>query len=154
MFKNDYLATKPLVERDSQLLWHPYAPLNAHPMYAVTHAKESTLVLEDRNGRTYRAIDAMSSWWSQVHGYRNPFLDEALATQTQKFSHVMFGGLTHEPAVELAEKLVALTPNGLNHVFLADSGSIAVEVSLKLAVQFQSAVGRPQRRGFLALRGG
>lgn len=123
-------------------------------MYAVTHAKESTLVLEDRNGRTYRAIDAMSSWWSQVHGYRNPFLDEALATQTQKFSHVMFGGLTHEPAVELAEKLVALTPNGLNHVFLADSGSIAVEVSLKLAVQFQSAVGRPQLRGFLALRGG
>ena len=96
----------------------------------------------------------MSSWWSAIHGYRNPILDDAIRTQVATFSHVMFGGLTHEPAVRLAEELIRLAPDPLRHVFFADSGSVSVEVALKLAVQFQNASGRPGRHRFLALRGG
>ena len=96
----------------------------------------------------------MASWWSMVHGYRNPALDAAAHAQIDRFSHVMFGGLTHEPAVELAERLVAMAPGDLQHVFLADSGSISVEVALKLALQYQDACGKPERQRFLALRGG
>ena len=95
----------------------------------------------------------MSSWWCAIHGYRNPVLDAALRDQAARFSHVMFGGLTHEPAVALAEQLVALSPAPLQHVFFADSGSVSVEVAMKLAVQYQAAVGRPERRRFVALRG-
>ena len=99
------------------------------------------------------AIDAMSSWWCAVHGHGHPDLDSALHAQVDRFSHVMFGGLTHEPAVALAEELVRITPDPLAHVFFADSGSVSMEVALKLAVQVQAARGRPERRRFLALRG-
>ncbi|MEX3610580.1 adenosylmethionine--8-amino-7-oxononanoate transaminase [Rothia sp. LK2588] len=152
MFKKS--APAELVARDRGLLWHPYAPLNSRPLYAVTDAYASTLELQTESGTTHRVIDAMSSWWCQVHGYRHPVLDAALYEQSRRFSHVMFGGLTHEPAVELAERLADLAPGDLNHVFLADSGSVSVEVALKLAVQYQAARGRTDRRRFLALRGG
>ncbi|MDO4241527.1 MAG: adenosylmethionine--8-amino-7-oxononanoate transaminase [Microbacteriaceae bacterium] len=145
---------KSLIERDRGLLWHPYAPLTGTQMYAVRGAAGSTLNLHLPDGRETRVLDAMSSWWCQVHGYKNPVLDAALSAQAERFSHVMFGGLTHEPAVVLAEKLRQIAPGDLDHVFLADSGSVSVEVALKLAVQYQLAQGRGARRRFIALRGG
>lgn len=144
----------PLVARDRGLVWHPYAPLDGDAPYAVHGAAGTRLSLAAQDGTEFDAVDAMSSWWSAVHGYKNPVLDTALLEQAGKFSHVMFGGLTHEPAVALAEKLVARSPEGLEHVFFADSGSVSVEVALKLAVQYQSGMGRPGRTRFLALRGG
>lgn len=142
-----------LLARDSGLLWHPYASVDAGAHYAVTGAEGVRLRLEGESG-THEVIDSMASWWSMVHGYRNPVLDAAAHAQIDRFSHVMFGGLTHAPAVELAEKLVAMVPGELAHVFLADSGSISVEVALKLALQYQHARGHGRRRRFLALRGG
>lgn len=141
-----------LLDRDRGLLWHPYAALDGPAPYAVRGAAGVRLDLEAANGARFDAIDAMSSWWCAVHGYRHPVLDAAAHAQVDRFSHVMFGGLTHEPAVRLAEDLAART--GLPHVFLADSGSVSVEVALKLAVQVQAARGRPERRRFVALRGG
>jgi adenosylmethionine-8-amino-7-oxononanoate aminotransferase len=119
----------------------------------VRSASGVTLSLEADDGEVFEAIDAMSSWWCMIHGYRNPALDEALRSQMERFSHVMFGGLTHEPAVRLAEALVRLSPAPLEHVFFADSGSVSVEVALKLAVQFQVAKGHVGRHRFLACRG-
>jgi adenosylmethionine---8-amino-7-oxononanoate aminotransferase len=141
-----------LLERDRGLVWHPYAALDGPAPYAVRGAAGVRLDLEAADGARFTAIDAMSSWWCAIHGYRHPVLDAAAHAQVDRFSHVMFGGLTHEPAVRLAEELAALT--GLPHVFLADSGSVSVEVALKLAVQVQAARGRPGRRRFVALRGG
>jgi adenosylmethionine-8-amino-7-oxononanoate aminotransferase len=143
-----------LIGRDRGLLWHPYAPLDGPAPYAVAAAEGVRLRLVAADGTRYEAVDAMSSWWCAIHGYRNPVLDAAARGQLDRFSHVMFGGLTHEPAVELAERLIAMAPPPLAHVFFADSGSVSVEVSLKLAVQYQAARGRPGRRRFLALRGG
>lgn len=143
-----------LLERDAGLLWHPYASLDAGAHYAVREAHGAQLVLEDTAGTRREVIDGMSSWWSTVHGYRHPALDAAARGQLERFSHVMFGGLTHQPAIELAERLVALAPESLRHVFLADSGSISVEVALKLALQYQEAKGRTGRHRFAALRGG
>ncbi|QIV87911.1 adenosylmethionine--8-amino-7-oxononanoate transaminase [Glutamicibacter mishrai] len=143
-----------LLSRDVGLVWHPYAPLDAGAHYAVLEANGTQLVLEDAAGTRHEVLDGMSSWWSAVHGYRHRVLDAAVRTQLERFSHVMFGGLTHEPAIELAERLVEMTPNGLRHVFLADSGSISVEVALKLALQYQEAMGHTERHRFAALRGG
>lgn len=154
LFPDPLLPARSLVARDRGLLWHPYAPLDGPAPYAVLGASGTTLQLEDADGERFEVVDAMSSWWSAVHGYRNPALDAALTVQAGKFSHVMFGGLTHQPAVELAEQLIAMTPEHLEHVFFADSGSVSVEVALKLAVQYQTAAGYPQRSTFLALRGG
>ncbi len=133
-----------LVERDRRHLWHPYAPVVADPLYAVVDACGTRLTLDD--GRVL--VDGMSSWWSAIHGYRHPVLDAALHAQVDRFAHVMFGGLTHEPAVVLAETLVAITPPALTRVFFADSGSVAVEVALKMAVQ---ATGIPR---VMTIRGG
>jgi adenosylmethionine-8-amino-7-oxononanoate aminotransferase len=143
-----------LLTRDRGLVWHPYAALDGPTPYAVVEADGVRLTLEAGDGARFDAIDAMSSWWCAIHGYRHPVLDAALAEQAARFSHVMFGGLTHEPAVALAERLVALSPAPLEHVFFADSGSVSIEVAMKLAVQYQTAVGRPDRRRFVALRGG
>ncbi|MGO2327792.1 adenosylmethionine--8-amino-7-oxononanoate transaminase [Glutamicibacter arilaitensis] len=143
-----------LLARDAGLLWHPYAPLDDGARYAVTAARGTRLSLEDARGERHEVFDGMSSWWSAVHGYRHPALDAAARGQLDRFSHVMFGGLTHRPAIELAERLVTLAPEGLSHVFLADSGSISVEVALKLALQYQDAKGRSGRSRFAALRGG
>src|SRR5580700_12152766 len=90
-------------------------------------------------------VDGMSSWWAAIHGYRHPVLDAAVTEQLGRMSHVMFGGLTHEPAVRLAERLVAITPDGLDRVFFSDSGSVSVEVAIKLCLQFQRAIGHPER---------
>jgi adenosylmethionine-8-amino-7-oxononanoate aminotransferase len=133
-----------LVDRDRQHLWHPYAPVVADPLFAVVDACGTRLTLDD--GRVL--VDGMSSWWASIHGYRHPVLDAALHQQVDRFAHVMFGGLTHAPAVELAELLVSITPASLNRVFFADSGSVAVEVALKMAVQ---ATGIPR---VLTVRGG
>nr|WP_307028288.1 adenosylmethionine--8-amino-7-oxononanoate transaminase [Arthrobacter globiformis] len=149
-----------LIQRDRARLWHPYAPASPDlPLWEVEAAGGVRLRLRGEDGTRHEVIDAMSSWWSVIHGYRHPVLDAAAKAQLAKFSHVMFGGLTHPPAVELAERLVALAPgapgrSGLERVFLADSGSVAVEAALKLAVQFQTGVGHPRRQRFLSLRGG
>ncbi|WP_416416740.1 adenosylmethionine--8-amino-7-oxononanoate transaminase [Paenarthrobacter aromaticivorans] len=148
-----------LIERDRASLWHPYAPASGTlPLWEVEAADGVALRLRDEDGRTHEVLDAMSSWWSVIHGYRHPVLDAAVQRQLGSFSHVMFGGLTHQPAVDLAENLLALAPRDpgrqLERVFLADSGSVSVEVALKLAVQFQTASGRPQRQRFLTVRGG
>ena len=143
-----------LAARDRGLLWHPYAALDGPAPYTVEAAEGVTLTLVSPEGERIEAIDGMASWWCAVHGYRNPELDRAVVDQVTEFSHVMFGGLTHRPAVELAELLVEVTPPELQHVFFADSGSVSVEVALKLAVQYQAARGRPERRRILTVRGG
>jgi len=147
--------TRTLIQRDRAALWHPYSPVDAvEPMWEVEAADGVRLRLRGEDGRSHDVIDGMSSWWCMIHGYRNPVLDAAVAEQAGRFSHVMFGGLTHAPAVDLAELLVEITPAGLEHVFFADSGSVCVEVALKLAVQFQGARGRHKRQRMLSVRGG
>jgi adenosylmethionine-8-amino-7-oxononanoate aminotransferase len=143
-----------LTSRDRGLVWHPYAPLDGPDPYAVHSASGVTLELSAGDGERFTATDAMASWWCAIHGYRHPDLDAAAHAQIDRFSHVMFGGLTHEPAVALAERLTAIAPGPMAHVFFADSGSVSVEVALKLALQFQAAVGRPERQRFLTVRGG
>ncbi|MGO4661979.1 adenosylmethionine--8-amino-7-oxononanoate transaminase [Terrabacter sp. 2TAF16] len=144
----------PLAARDRGLVWHPYAPLDGPEPYAVEGASGVRLSLTAPDGEQFEAVDAMASWWCAVHGYRNPVLDAATHEQVDRFSHVMFGGLTHEPAVRLAERLTTMAPGPMAHVFFADSGSVSVEVALKLALQYQAARGRPDRQRFLTVRGG
>ncbi len=140
-----------LVDRDRAVVWHPYASVvRPSPLYPVVEARGTRLVLED--GR--ELVDGMSSWWAAIHGFRHPVLDAALHAQVDGFSHVMFGGLTHEPAVGLAETLVGITPEPLSRVFFSDSGSVAVEVAVKLALQTWQGRGRPERRLLLTVRGG
>jgi adenosylmethionine-8-amino-7-oxononanoate aminotransferase len=154
------MSSRSLIQRDRETLWHPYAPASADlPLWEVEAADGVRLQLRAEDGTRHEVVDAMSSWWSVIHGYRNPVLDTAAKRQLESFSHVMFGGLTHAPAVELAERLVDMAPAApgkqrLERAFLADSGSVAVEVALKLAVQFQTASGHPQRQRFLSIRGG
>jgi adenosylmethionine-8-amino-7-oxononanoate aminotransferase len=118
--------------------------------HVVASAEGVRLTLAD--GR--ELVDGMSSWWAAIHGYRHPVLDAALVEQAQRMSHVMFGGLTHAPAVELAATLVDITPDGLEHVFLCDSGSVGVEVAIKMALQAQRALGHPRRQCLATWRGG
>ncbi|WP_408015948.1 adenosylmethionine--8-amino-7-oxononanoate transaminase [Rhodococcus chondri] len=145
------LAPDRIAALDAAHLWHPYGafPASTQPL-VVDSAHGTRLVLAD--GR--ELVDGMSSWWSAVHGYRHPVLDAAVADQVAKMSHVMFGGLTHAPAARLAELLVGITPAGLDKVFLADSGSVSVEVAIKIALQYQRAVGRPERHRLMTWRGG
>lgn len=147
-----------LARADRDLLWHPYAPPSTPaPLPVVRSARGARLVIEDERG-THEVVDAMASWWCAIHGYRHPDLDDAVRSQVDAFSHVMFGGLTHAPAVELAEALVDLAPEGLTRVFLADSGSVAMEVALKVVRQVALARtgGDPTRARtrFATLRGG
>jgi adenosylmethionine-8-amino-7-oxononanoate aminotransferase len=132
-------------------VWHPYSALPGAPApLPVISAEGVRLRLAD--GR--ELIDGMSSWWCAIHGYRHPALDGALREQLERMAHVMFGGLTHEPAVRLAERLIDIAPQGLQHVFFADSGSVSVEVGIKMALQYQRAVGHPERSRLLTIRGG
>ncbi len=140
-----------LVTRDRATAWHPYAPMPARsPSLPVVAASGSLLTLAD--GR--ELVDGMSSWWAAIHGYRHPVLDAALQRQLGEVAHVMFGGITHPAAVELAEVLVEITPAGLAHVFLCDSGSVAVEVAMKMAIQHWLGKGQPHRHRMLTVRGG
>ena len=140
-----------LLARDRRCVWHPYSAIEADtPLFPVVSASGVRLKLAD--GR--ELIDGMSSWWAAIHGYNVPALNAAATAQLAQMSHVMFGGLTHAPAVELCERLVELAPAGLSAVFLADSGSVAVEVAIKMALQYAQARGQPGRRRLLSLRGG
>ncbi|WP_344610963.1 adenosylmethionine--8-amino-7-oxononanoate transaminase [Dactylosporangium salmoneum] len=140
-----------LIALDREHVWHPYAPMPA---------TQSPLVVSSASGVRLRLadgrelVDGMSSWWAAIHGYANPVLDAAVRDQLGRMSHVMFGGLTHEPAVRLARTLVDITPGPLAHVFFCDSGSVAVEVAIKMCLQYQLSLGRPQKRRMLTWRGG
>jgi adenosylmethionine-8-amino-7-oxononanoate aminotransferase len=139
-----------LIALDRAHVWHPYASMtDPGPVYPVVSASGVRLTLAD--GR--EVVDGMSSWWAAIHGYRHPVLDAAVRDQLGRMAHVMFGGLTHPAAVGLAERLVRITPEPLAHVFFSDSGSVAVEVAIKMALQFWQASGRPRRR-LLTVRGG
>lgn len=136
---------------DKQHLWHPYTSMqNPLPVYPVKSAEGVRLQLE--NGMTL--IDGMASWWSAIHGYRHPVLDAAVKAQLDVMPHVMFGGLTHAPAVELGKRLVKLTPAGLTQVFFSDSGSVSVEVAIKMALQYWIGREQPARNRLLTLRKG
>ncbi|WP_040865986.1 adenosylmethionine--8-amino-7-oxononanoate transaminase [Nocardia exalbida] len=136
---------------DAEHVWHPYGgfPATTEPL-VVTAAAGTRLTLAD--GR--EVVDGMSSWWAAIHGYRHPVLDAALVGQSRRMSHVMFGGLTHEPAARLAELLVESTPAGLDKVFLCDSGSVSVEVAVKMCLQYWRSLGKPEKRRLLTWRGG
>lgn len=142
-------VSSPTRNFDAAHVWHPYAAASESGL-VVREAEGVHLVLEDGT----RLLDGMASWWSAIHGYRHPVLQAALAEQVSRMSHVMFGGLTHEAAVELARALLAIAPEGLETVFFSDSGSVSVEVAIKMALQYQRGEGREGRTRLMALRGG
>jgi adenosylmethionine-8-amino-7-oxononanoate aminotransferase len=136
---------------DQQNIWHPYAkvpnPVKAHKVLST-----EGVYLNLDNGR--RVIDGMSSWWSAIHGYNHPILNQAVTEQLKKMSHVMFGGLTHQPAIDLAKTLVKITPENLSKVFFSDSGSMSVEVALKMALQYWHNKDEKNKQKFITIRGG
>lgn len=144
-------ATTALLAADAEHVWHPYGgfPASTEPLPVVS---ASGVRLRLADGR--ELIDGMSSWWAAIHGYRHPHLDAAAHRQVDTMSHVMFGGLTHAPAVELATRLARMAPGELNKVFLADSGSVSVEVAAKMAIQYQRSLGRPERTRLATWRRG
>jgi adenosylmethionine---8-amino-7-oxononanoate aminotransferase len=145
------LSPEKLSELDSRRVWHPYAPMpGTHQPLVVASASGVRL----RLASGAELVDGMSSWWAAIHGYAHPALDAAAREQLGRMSHVMFGGLTHEPAVVLCDRLAALAPDGLEHVFLCDSGSVSVEVAVKMCLQYWRSRGRPRKRRLLTWRGG
>lgn len=140
-----------LIKFDKRHLWHPYSKMECDlPVHAVASASGVRLKLTDGK----ELIDGMSSWWCAIHGYNHPVMNEAIAAQMDSMSHVMFGGLTHRPAAQLAKTLIELSPDSLDCVFYADSGSVAVEVAMKMAVQFWHAKDRAEKQRFITFRNG
>ncbi|AZK93005.1 MULTISPECIES: adenosylmethionine--8-amino-7-oxononanoate transaminase [Streptomyces] len=149
------LPVPELLALDRAHVWHPYAPMpgRTDPLVVASASGVRLRLAEPAHGR-HELIDGMSSWWSALHGYNHPVLNEAARGQLDRMSHVMFGGLTHEPAVRLAARLVEITPEPLRHVFLSDSGSVSVEVAVKMCLQYWRSAGRPAKQRLLTWRGG
>ncbi|MDG4864605.1 adenosylmethionine--8-amino-7-oxononanoate transaminase [Streptomyces sp. T-3] len=147
----DQLPVRDLLALDRRHVWHPYGPMPG---------RQEPLVVDSASGVRLRLadggelVDGMSSWWSAIHGYNHPVLNDAVRGQLEKMSHVMFGGLTHEPAVRLSKRLVDMSPAGLEHVFLCDSGSVSVEVAIKMCLQYWRSLGRPEKKRLFTWRGG
>lgn len=140
-----------LLDFDKNHVWHPYTSMSKPlPSYLVESANGVHINLASGE----KVIDGMSSWWSVLHGYNHPELNQALIKQTEKFAHVMFGGLTHEPAIALSKTLIEITPAGLNKVFLSDSGSVAVEVALKMSLQYWHSKNKPEKHKILTVKNG
>ena len=136
---------------DADHIWHPYTSIeNALPVYAIDSANGVYLNMPDGK----KLVDGMSSWWTAIHGYNHPILNKALQEQSEKMAHVMFGGITHKPAIELAKLLVNLTPEPLQKVFLCDSGSVSVEVAIKMSLQYWHAKGQPDKNKVLTIKNG
>ena len=145
------MDVKRILDLDHAHVWHPYSAMETElPVYPVVSASGVRIKLAD--GR--ELIDGMSSWWCAIHGYNHPEMNQALESQLSNMAHVMFGGLTHAPAVELAAKLVEITPDPLQSVFFSDSGSVSVEVAMKMAIQYWNAKGYPHKQHFLTIRNG
>ncbi|MBZ4017707.1 adenosylmethionine--8-amino-7-oxononanoate transaminase [Streptomyces purpurogeneiscleroticus] len=144
-----------LLALDRQHVWHPYGPMPGKddPLVIESAAGVRLRTAEPVQGHT-ELVDGMSSWWSAIHGYNHPVLNEAARGQLDRMSHVMFGGLTHEPAVRLAQRLADIAPGDLKHVFLCDSGSVSVEVAAKMCLQYWRSLGRPAKQRLLTWRGG
>ncbi|MFJ4923073.1 adenosylmethionine--8-amino-7-oxononanoate transaminase [Streptomyces sp. NPDC088725] len=152
---NAVTATAGLLELDRAHVWHPYGPMpgRVDPLVVESASGVRLRLAEAAHGQR-ELVDGMASWWSAIHGYNHPVLNEAARGQLDRMSHVMFGGLTHEPAVRLAARLVGITPEPLRHVFLADSGSVSVEVAVKMCLQYWRSLGRPAKQRLLTWRGG
>lgn len=140
-----------LLDDDKKYVWHPYSAISSDaPIFPVTSASGVYITLEDGT----QLIDGMSSWWCAIHGYNVPALNAAINQQLDKMAHIMFGGLTHAPAVDLCKKLIEITPDNLDKVFLADSGSVAVEIAMKMAIQYWQSKHQPEKQKFISLRNG
>ena len=140
-----------MINEDKLYVWHPYASaIDKNPIYAVKKAKGVNIYLESGE----KLIDGMSSWWCVINGYNHPVLNKAIKEQINKFSHIMFGGFTHKPAVDLAKKINEITPKSLQKVFFSDSGSISVEVAMKFAIQYWHSKNLSKKKKFLTVRNG
>lgn len=155
MSAREPISAQELIRLDRRHAWHPYAAMpGTHQPLLVESARGARLQLAEPVAGVGELIDGMSSWWAAIHGYRHPVLDEAIREQLGRMSHVMFGGLTHEPAIRLCQRLAAIAPGGLEHVFLCDSGSVSVEVAVKMCLQYWRGAGRPAKKKLLTWRGG
>jgi adenosylmethionine-8-amino-7-oxononanoate aminotransferase len=155
MLEFSALSTRQLLALDQAHVWHPYGPMPAtEEPCVVVSARGTRLRFAEPVEGTHEVIDAMSSWWAAIHGYAHPVLDAAAHEQVARVSHVMFGGLTNVPAIRLATRLVELTPGPLRHVFFCDSGSVSVEVAVKMAIQYWRCLGRRRKHRLMTWRGG